>query len=353
MKVWIFVLACLLHSLSWAQQASDRQNYVAYRSDKGLIMDGKLEESDWQLANWSVDFVDIEGQHNPAPAYATRMKMLWDADYLYLGIWMEEPHLWAKIEEDEQVIYYDPDIEVFIDPDGDTHFYYELEINALGAVWDLLMSKPYRNGGKAINGWDIKGLKKGIHLEGTLNDPTDKDAYWSVELAIPWKALSQQGPNFSTPKDGEQWRINFSRVHWEVKMVDGDYQKVRDSETGKPLPEHNWVWSPQGLINMHVPENWGFVQFVDAPVGSQTVVFQPHPDEYIKDELRVLYHLQHAYAKEHGHFAFQLNDLPMPNQPLRIKPEFEVSKTRFKISAPSNNSGQIWHITEDSRIWKQ
>jgi hypothetical protein len=26
--------------------------------------------------------------------------------------------------------------------------------------------------------------------------------------------------------------------------------------------EDNWVWSPQGLINMHVPEMWGRVRFV-------------------------------------------------------------------------------------------
>ena len=25
--------------------------------------------------------------------------------------------------------------------------------------------------------------------------------------------------------------------------------------------EDNWVWSPQGLVDMHVPERWGVVQF--------------------------------------------------------------------------------------------
>ena len=57
--------------------------------------------------------------------------------------------------ERDSVIFRDNDFEVFIDPDGDTHAYYELEINALGTVWDLLLLKPYRDGGPAINGWDI------------------------------------------------------------------------------------------------------------------------------------------------------------------------------------------------------
>ena len=27
-------------------------------------------------------------------------------------------------------------------------------------------------------------------------------------------------------------------------------------------PEDNWVWSPQGEIDMHIPEKWGFVRFL-------------------------------------------------------------------------------------------
>jgi hypothetical protein len=30
------------------------------------------------------------------------------------------------------------------------------------------------------------------------------------------------------------------------------------------LAEDNWVWSPQGLINMHVPERWGWVEFAGS-----------------------------------------------------------------------------------------
>ena len=57
-----------------------------------------------------------------------------------------------------------------------THNYYELEINALNTVWDLLLSKPYRDGGKAVTSWNIDGLETTVHLYGTLNDPTDVDS---------------------------------------------------------------------------------------------------------------------------------------------------------------------------------
>lgn len=34
--------------------------------------------------------------------------------------------------------------QIFIDPDANNHLYFEIEINALGTVWDLLLMRPYR-----------------------------------------------------------------------------------------------------------------------------------------------------------------------------------------------------------------
>ena len=58
------------------------------------------------------------------------------------------------------------------------------------------------------------------------------------------------------PDAGSEWRINFSRVEWQVQTVDGKYQKLPGTK------EDNWVWSPQGVVNMHVPEHWGRVKFL-------------------------------------------------------------------------------------------
>ena len=56
-----------------------------------------------------------------------------------------------------------------------------------------------------------------------------------------------------------QWKVNFSRVHWETEVVNGEYVKT-------DRPEYNWVWSPQGLIYMHMPDLWGLVQFSDKTI---------------------------------------------------------------------------------------
>ncbi|HNQ38762.1 MAG TPA: carbohydrate-binding family 9-like protein, partial [Prolixibacteraceae bacterium] len=62
---------------------------------------------------------------------------------------------------------------------------------------------------------------------------------------------------------GDTWRLNFSRVQWDRETVGGKYVKKADPLTGKPLPEHNWVWAPQGVINMHIPEKWGMMEFME------------------------------------------------------------------------------------------
>ena len=177
----------------------DLQHYICYQTAEPLEIDGHLSELAWQAAGWSGDFVDIEGGLKPAPRWRTRVKMLWDATYLYIGAVLEEPDVWATLTERDAVIYKDNDFEVFLDPDGDTYNYYELEINALGTVWDLFLNKPYREGGKAQSGWDIEGLKVAVTVRGTVNDPTNRDESWTVELALPWDALVPYAPEGRAP----------------------------------------------------------------------------------------------------------------------------------------------------------
>lgn len=139
----------------------------AKRATESLVLDGKLDKPFWQHATWTDDFVDIEGDQRPLPAKQTRVKMLWDDEYFYFGAELMEDQIWGTLTERDSVIFYDNDFEIFIDPTGDSHQYYEFEINALNTVWDLLLVKPYRDGGPPINGWDIQGLKTAIHIEGS------------------------------------------------------------------------------------------------------------------------------------------------------------------------------------------
>jgi cellulose/xylan binding protein with CBM9 domain len=287
------------------------ENYICYYTDQPIVINGKLSDRPWRVTEWTNEFVDIEGDLKPRPRFETRVKMLWDSNFIYFAALMEEPHVWAKLTERDAVIYYDNDFEVFIDPDGDTHEYYELEVNALNTQWDLFLVKPYRDGAPAINSWDIQGLQTAVVVGGTINNATDLDDGWVVEIAIPWNVLKECAHKDSPPKDGDQWRLNFSRVEWVVDTLSGTYEKLFDTITNKHYPENNWVWSPQGLIAMHYPEMWGFVQFSEKAPGSEDVDFVYNEIEDTKWNLRKLYYEEKQYKMIYGKFTDNLELLSL------------------------------------------
>ncbi|QOJ01369.1 MAG: carbohydrate-binding family 9-like protein [Phycisphaeraceae bacterium] len=217
----------------------------------------------WSLAPWSEPFVDISDDHgrpSPPPPLDTRFKMLWDDRALHVLVWMDEPHVRATLTERDSVIYADNDIELFLDPTGAGRRYYEIEVNALGTVFDLALDRPYHEGGRADHTFDVRGLRACVRVDGTLNDPRDTDRGWAAGLAVPWAALDRHGQSPGRPPaPGERWRVNVSRVQWDHRIVHGRY------ETVPGRPEHNWVWSPTGRIDMHRPERWGVVTFEPAP----------------------------------------------------------------------------------------
>ncbi|HEX7573548.1 MAG TPA: carbohydrate-binding family 9-like protein, partial [Bacteroidota bacterium] len=333
------------------------KGYVCRFAAGPMLIDGVLDERAWRAAPWTGDFVDIEGDARPAPRFRTRVKMLWDTDYLYIGADLQEPHVWATLTKRDTVIFYDNDFEVFLDPNGDNHQYYEMEINALNTVWDLFLATPYRDGGRARDGWDIAGLKTAVRIHGTLNNPADTDSGWTVEIAMPWKALGEFARRPAPPNRGDQWRINFSRVEWQVETAGGSYRKVGGTK------EDNWVWSPQGVVDMHQPERWGYIQFGGS--GAKPSAFKPDLSRPAQDALMSVYHAQVGFRKEHGRWATSIGELspgpgPGPGPGTGEKSAFEtppaVSLTAsgyiatVTIKLPGGKK-KTWFVTENSRLW--
>jgi hypothetical protein len=329
------------------------RRYVAYRAPSRITVDGKLDEPGWAAAAWSEPFVDIEGDSRARPRHHTRAKMLWDDEFFYVVAEMEEPDLWGTLTARDSVIFRDNDFEIFIDPDGDTHGYYELEVNALGTPWDLMLIRPYRDGGPAIDAWDIAGLQVGIDLRGTINRPGDRDDGWTVEVAMPWRILREAAPDRKAPQPGDRWRVNFSRVEWQVDAADSRYAKRLTPGTNAPLPENNWVWSPQGAIDMHMPERWGYVQFSALGAGTGTEAFVADPNERVRWALRRLYYRQRALRAASGSYAGRLDALNAGDvrvDGLEFRPVMHATPSLYEIVAPGFG-GAVVHIDQDGRVW--
>jgi hypothetical protein len=278
--------------------------YYCPRAAGLILIDGNLSEAAWDDAPWSSDFVDILGAGAPEPRYVTAVKLLWDSEFLFIAAVLEEPRLQSSVAgRDAYIFQQDNDFEVFIDPDGDTHNYFEFGINALNTVYDLLLTRPYRDGGQALFGWNFARIRHAVRLGGSLNDDSDTDEGWLVELAIPWSALAEAAGVAVPPEAGEYWRMNFSRVEWQFDFSFGSYVKRTDPATGAPHREDNWTWSPQGAVNMHMPERWGYVVFTDGGEGAW--INPPNlPLELARHSLYTLYHAQRRFREETGGFAW-------------------------------------------------
>lgn len=360
--VALFYSVCLaqpfhLHALQIPHIEFNPKKYICYYTEEPITVDGKLNEAAWAKAEWTDYFIDIEGPIRPLPRFHTRAKMLWDENYFYIAAELEETDIWATLTERDDIIFYDNDFEVFIDPDGDTHRYVELEINAFNTIWDLLLIQPYRDMRKAaLHDWDIKGIKTGVAIYGTINQPGDKDSSWTVEIAFPWSAFAEITEMSLPPKDGDQWRINFSRVQWQTEVKDGKYQKVINPETNQPYPEDNWVWSPQGVVNMHYPEMWGYVQFSTENAGSTKVPFIEKKEETAKWFLRRLYYKQRNYFSEHGTFTNSIEKLGLEAQTIpgfTMPPVIEITTNMFEASIRSDDGSVKISIRQDGLVWEE
>ncbi len=252
-------------------------HYTAYRAS-GLHIDGRLDEVCWQVAPRSPRFVDI--LTGKPTLYNTRAAVLWDDQNLYVGFWVEEPKVKATFTKHNSPIYENNDVEVFI-AGRDT--YYEFEINALNTVYEafFMWEDSYDTGGyaqapefartnplvKPFNGvgftnhprglrlgswaFQFPGLKTAVHVDGTLNNDSDTDQGWTVELAFPWqgmKWLAKADGRALPPKDGDVWRIDFSRFN-QYKAP----PPAKDSG--------GWFWNPHGVWDSHIPECFPYIKF--------------------------------------------------------------------------------------------
>jgi hypothetical protein len=287
------------------------RSYVVYKAVSDIGIDGKMNEASWENATWTEVFFDIEGEKMPKPLHQTRVKMLWDKENLYILAELQEPHVWAYYEKRDLIVFEENDFEIFIDPNGDSQNYFEIEINAQNTIFDLFMPQPYRDGGVPLIAWNTPGLKSAVFVDGTLNNAADTDRKWTVEMAVPFEAF-KLGTASQTPVDNQIWRINFSRVQWNTEIKDGVYKRKTDPVTGRILPEFNWVWSPQGVVNMHFPERWGMIQFSAKPVDGDKVDFKKLTGNEPENYLWLAYYRQKKYQAENGKYAAAHSEILIP-----------------------------------------
>jgi len=163
------------------------------------------------------------------PELATNVRAVWNPDELRVLFQSVDSHPWATLTERDAPLYTEEVVEVFLDPVGDLESYYEIEVNPLNAVLDLVVRKN-RSGLAKDFRWQCEGLRTAVAVttEG-----------WSAELSIPFRSVTA-----APPQPGDRWRVNFCRI---------DRPAGRERELS--------AWSPTGAAQFHRPERFGFLEF--------------------------------------------------------------------------------------------
>ena len=262
---------------------SEIAHYAAYRVNQPIRIDGLLDEPAWQKAPLSPRFVDILS--GGRTLHETRAMVLWDEENLYVAYRVEEPLVHAKYTNHNDPIYYDNDVEFFI---AGRDAYYEFEINAFNTCYEVffIWDDAYERGGfsnspefardrlQPFNGvefkthprggrlgnfsWTFPGLRTAVHIDGTVNDDSDRDRGWTVELAFPWKGmewLAQGDDRALPPRQDDVWRMDFSRFN--------TYKEAKPAQDSG-----GWVWTRHGIWDSHIPECFAHVQFTTNDVAS-------------------------------------------------------------------------------------
>jgi hypothetical protein len=210
------------------------------------VIDGKLDDAVWSQASATSAFVQPgDGASAPAHDVAAFAKLGWDDQNLYVGAVVfdrapfspfnrddVDPHDWEKSSA----------LEVMLQPGdpSDNRDYYEMQFDVHGAIFDTHWDDynvPITNAGaKKTFGheeWSCKA-ERGVFVAD--------DRFYSIELAIPWKALVP-GRTAIPPKPGDVWRTN-----------------LYSFKEGQRLA---LAWSPiRGQGNFHKSARFGRITFV-------------------------------------------------------------------------------------------
>ncbi len=207
--------------------------YKVQRAAKPPVIDGALGDEAWKAATPVV----LRGSFDGRPvALRTEARLLYDDANLYVAFDVEDPDLWGTLRQRDAPIYEQEVVEVFLDANADGRTYNELQVSPHNVIFDAYF--PARRQGMDTS-WD-SGVETAVKVRGTLDDPSDQDEGWTVELRIPFARLAEV-PSVP-PQKGERWRFNLYRLeHLKRRTVEGQAFSPLFVGDFHALPRFGWL----------------------------------------------------------------------------------------------------------------
>ena len=232
---------------------------VAYHVDEAPVLDGKINDQVWRIAARTQAFV-AAGDGKPVD-FSTNAKALYTDDALYLAFDAKDKDIRTVFTKRDDKLWEQDCIEVYLNPDGDSGSYWELQISPGDSadpnnppIFDAYFEKHRQPAWEIAKNRTLEGLEARIVRKGSLNSKgKDRDTGYTLEMKIPFATIDKTPgaieliklPN-KPPKQGDTWRMNFFRVDHNLK---GEKKSTRHA-----------AWSPAGG-DFHNLEAFGTLEF--------------------------------------------------------------------------------------------
>jgi len=242
MQTTIQIIFMMVFSLAqYSGNAQDKSLSISSRFvNEKIDIDGKLNEKIYSETE-SVFLVNsINSKVVLDQKYQTKVWIYHDMDNLYVAFECMDKHIWTKFTQRDEHLWEEEAVEVFIDTDENPNDYVEIEVSPSNILYDSYIVDPKNIDVKATSAFDLSEIKTAVSIIGTLNDDSDIDEKWQVEISIPFNELKK---NFDSEEiNNNKWKINFYRINHD----DSEYQYM--------------AWSPtEG--SFHTPEVFGTLTF--------------------------------------------------------------------------------------------
>ena len=221
---------------------------VSKTSDK-MIIDGKATEDAWKKTEPRT-FGHFYRIDKPTDRQNTSFRMLWDEDNLYVLFECEDLYITARETQRNGEPYFDDCAEIFLIPAPealDVHLGFEL--NLYKASNDFVFFNDFRNGESAImKSFDPK-FQVEVTVDGSINDHSDIDRGWTMEMAIPLSLFKGMG-KYSRVQAGSSWTFLAIR-------------QDRNDPSGTRISTSTIFPQKAPLVSVHDPDYFGQMVFVE------------------------------------------------------------------------------------------
>jgi len=189
--------------------------------EKSLHIDGSLDESVWEMADWNSGFIQRDPVDGAQASFQTRFKVVYDDDAIYFAFFMEdEPEKVSKVLARRDRFPGDW-IEVNISSyfDRRTAFSFTLSLSGTrgdefiskdGRYWDSSWDPVWQGASVVVeNGWTAE-MRIPLSQLRFSNEP---DQIWGLQVQRRIFRKEERSTWQSIPKSGTGWVSRFGEIH--------------------------------------------------------------------------------------------------------------------------------------------